>query len=167
MSTRVYLPADWQGVVERVEVHRMVQAMGDAPSYAEHTGYAVTPALRAALPDCDDEELEHVAMTQAAQESLHHFVTDDGPRRRLVLVVEATEVEQVDDVAQVRAEVSIPGDVVAWLVDTEEAGEDVSAAVAALDRGDLEAFEEAAERCLDHELAWFAATEVDEVMGLR
>jgi hypothetical protein len=170
MSTRVYVPASWREVRDDVAAHR-ASAGGDEPT-DRRDAHAVTAALLEALPGSDDEELEHYAMTEAAQESLHRLVGEDGPRRRLVMVVETDDLDDLDErgeehgVTSVRARVSVPRDVVAWLVDTGEAGPDVASAVEALERADPQAFEEAAERCLDHELAWFATTELDEVLAL-
>ncbi len=169
MSTRVYLTGDWERFGEVLHV--------DHPGFSHHNtsprdydGHAVTPALRAACPDWDEEQLEHYAMTEAAQASLHHLPGKSERMRRLVITVDAAVVEPVVDglTAVVAKTVSLPKDVAAVMVDTEDAEARVAAAVSAL-RGadDIEADDvrRSIDRCLDHELAWFAATEIDQVFG--
>ncbi len=52
-------------------------------------GFAVTPALREWYASGDLEELEYVAMTQAARASLRMLHVDTkAPRRRVVLAAE-------------------------------------------------------------------------------
>jgi hypothetical protein len=54
--------------------------------------YAVTPALREAYASGDQEELEYVALTQAARASLRLLVADpQAPRRRVVLAVDVDD----------------------------------------------------------------------------
>ncbi len=60
---------------------------------------------------------------------------------------------------------TIPHDVVAYMVDTDDAVEDVLRAAVAFRMGDADA-DELAERCLRHELGWYATTEVEQVLGL-
>ena len=78
---RVYLPGTLPAlatVLGRSEV-------GDPPL----RGFAVTPALREWYSSGDLEELEYVAMAQAARASLRRLAEDpDAPPRRVVLAVE-------------------------------------------------------------------------------
>src|SRR4051812_22789176 len=56
--------------------------LGDGPVVA----HAVTPALREWYAEGDEEELEYVAFTRAAQDALHLLRLDpEAPRRRVVL----------------------------------------------------------------------------------
>src|SRR6266705_4268163 len=78
---RVYLPytvSALAGLLRDV-------ATGPAPV----RGYAVTPALREWYSSGDEEELEYVAMMQAARASLRMLHADTkAPRRRVVLVAD-------------------------------------------------------------------------------
>ena len=175
MSTRIYVPGSWTGTRELFPIERFNRVTDPERLWnvRRGRGYAVTDALRRALPDLDDEQLEHYAMTEAAQASILKLEEEDVPLRRLVLAVDVDQFEPVSgSLCEVAAEYSLPYDVVAWLVDTDAATKLVERAVDFLPLyartpEELRQFEEAAERCLDHELAWYAANEVDEVMKLR
>ncbi len=172
--TRVYLPGDWNDVRETMATVRQAgHVLEPRWNLGVLRGFAVTAELRGALPDLDEEALEHYAMTEAAQASLEHFHDEGEPMRRLVLAVDAEAVDLVaGTICEVRAEVAVPHDVVAWLVDTETARDAVAQVAGAWPLGGAESAEEAerleraVEACLDHELGWYAATEVDEVLGL-
>ena len=174
MSTRVYVPGEWMGVRETMAIVQMPgSGLDPLWNLAPARGYAVTAALRAALPELDDEGLEHYAMTEAAQASLSFFHDEGEPMRRLVLAVDVDSVEPVaDSVCEVQVEMAVPHHVVAWLVDTESAADAVGAVAGSLPltgaepAEEVERIERAVEACLDHELAWFAATEADEVLRL-
>lgn len=173
MSTRFYVPGDWAGLHETVAVSRQMVAQGLGPLTTRFRGHVVTDALRAALPELDDEALEDYVATEAAQESLRFFSDEGEPARRLVVVFEVTALEPVADsltLAHPAAGLAVPEDVVAWLVDTEAAAEDVDRAASALwsvqGQEWSEETRDAVEACLDHQLAWYAATETDEVLGL-
>src|SRR5690348_18258056 len=78
---RVYLPATLPGLAGLLRKAEI----GPAPLRA----FAVTPSLREWYASGDLEELEYVAMTQAARASLRLLAADpDAPRRRVVLVVD-------------------------------------------------------------------------------
>jgi hypothetical protein len=174
--TRVFVVGFWDAIGEHLAVSRLPEQ--DEPYDVTYPGFAVTEELRAALPGLDDEGLEHYAMTEAAQASLGYFLDEGEPMRRLVIAVEAHDVAPAQVAAfdgqrldpehpgLVDATFALPDDVVAWLVDTDDARETVRAAVSAIATGD-DNTDELVERCLDHELAWYAAAEVDEVMRLR
>ncbi len=163
---RVYLPATLPAVAG------LLRAREFMPPSAR--GYAVTPALRESYASGDIEELEYVAMTHAARQSLRLLAADPAaPRRRVVLAVEisAGQVKSNlpgDDPAQV----AIPGpvplrDVVSGHVDDVAAGGEIAAAVAALPAAD--AGDDDARFVVDgaegHELLWYATQELAEVAG--
>lgn len=145
---RIYLPA-------------ILTQLGAAEGLTPRIGHAVTPALRAALPDEDDEGLEYAAQLFAADDSLDvlHGASDRLLRR---LVVAA-------DVAESLVEAVVPGedhapsavrllatvgwdDVACAHVDEPEARADVAAALA----GD----EDAVERLADRDLLWYDRSEL-------
>ena len=75
---RVYLPTTLTALACLLRAG----VIGPAPV----RGYAVTPALREWYASGDLEELEYVAMAQAARESLRLLADDpQAPRRRVVL----------------------------------------------------------------------------------
>ncbi len=159
-KTRVYVPSTLTRLQE------MVVAGGIGPLPV--LGHAVTEALRSAYADGDEEDWEYAAMTAAAQDSLG-LLTEDDPQRRVVVVIDTEtplSVEQaehslveLDEVVPIRA-------VAAVHLDDEDATADVAAARAAW--GDAKNGDPAAsavvERCLDHELGWFAAQELGELL---
>ena len=158
MSIRVYLPAT-------LPLLRDWVTAGEVP--AGRTAHAVTERLRAEYPEGGDEEWEYAALTSAAQEAVGLLDASAVPRR-LVLAVDVPEVQPAagDDATAV----GLPGpvgmrDVAAVHVDSADAEPAVAAArdawhAAAEDR------DAAAERCLDHELGWYAGQEIDEVLRL-
>jgi len=131
--------------------------------------YAVTPALREWYSSGDDEELEYVAMTEAARASLRLLQADAAaPPRRVVLAADVPE-QQIAHVAgfdepgllQIRQPVSLE-DVVSGHIDEPEAVADVRAAVAALaaaDGGDEDA-RFTVDGAEGHELLWYATQEL-------
>src|SRR5271166_3039275 len=81
---RVYLPSTLADLAPAL----VAGQVGPAPVI----GYAVTPALREWYASGDLEELEYVAMMQAARASLRLLHADpDTPRRRVVLAAELPE----------------------------------------------------------------------------
>jgi len=163
---RVYLPAT-------------LAELGDAlvagqVGSGELVGYAVTPALREWYISGDVEELEYVAMTQAARASLRLLHADaDAPRRRVVLAAElpGTAVAAsngFDNPGQVRVTAPVQlADIVSGHVDDPDAVPDVAAAIAALpaaDAGDPDAkfIVDGAE---GHELLWYATQELIYLIG--
>lgn len=139
----------------------------EQPPLAAH---AVTPELVSELGNPDEEDSEYVALTAAALESLSLLRPDEPPRRVVAAVdVPAWEprpqdagrgTDQHADHEEPSA-VSVPTRVpwrrvVAVHVDADDAAADVAAA--------LGGATEAVERCLDHELGWYAVQEVDELL---
>lgn len=132
-------------------------------------GFAVTPALREWYASVDLEELEYMAMIQAARASLW-LLRDDrsAPRRRVVLAAEMPEVVVVaSNGFDKPGEVALTGpvalaDVVSGHVDDPGAAADIDAAVSALPAAD--AGDEDARFVVDgaegHELLWYATQEL-------
>lgn len=116
---------------------------------------AVTAALVDGYPDGDEEELEYVAMLDAAEDSLARLTVDDPPRR-LVLVAEAHSVDELEG-TKVRVTSEIPWKKVASLHrDTADAEGDVTEALA----GPVDARGPARDRLEDRDLAWYAPQEI-------
>ncbi len=156
MSTRVYVPT----TLTRLRAVVTADGIGPAP----FVGHAVTPGVREGLPDVGEEEWEYAASTAAAQSSLA-MLEDDEPARRVVIAVDVPSarpagtadptVVEVDDVVPFRR-------VGAVLADAAEAEPDVAAARDAVGTPDAE---DLAERCLDHELGWWAAQEIGDLLA--
>ena len=159
MSVRVYVPCTWS------QLHDILVAGGVGP--VPVPAHAVTGALRTAYPDAGEEEWEYAALTAAAQEAIG-LVTDDDPPRRVVVAMDAESMVPVEepDPSTVQVDEVVPlRKVAAVHVDSEDAEETVAAAVKAWQAaqdGDDEAVA-AVDRCLDHELGWFAPQELDDL----
>ena len=160
-GTRVYVP----GTLTLLRDIVLADGIGPAP----FTAHAVTAELRRAYPDGGDEEWEYAASSAAAESALALLVEGD-PARRVVVAVDVGSVVPVegDDPTLVTVDEVAPfRRIAAVLVDDEEAAADVSAAVAAreaAERGDPEAAA-LVERCLDHELGWYATQEIAGLAG--
>jgi len=163
---RVYLPSTLAELASAL----VAGQVGPAPV----VGYAVTPALREWYASGDLEELEYVAMMQAARASLRMLHTDpEAPRRRVVLAAELAEADVIikngyDKPG--RIEVVLPvqfTDVVSGHVDDVEAITDIDAAAAALpasDGGDSDA-KFVVDGAEGHELLWYATQELLYLIG--
>jgi hypothetical protein len=137
-------------------------------------GYAVTPTLREWYSSGDEEELEYVAMTQAARASLRLLHADpSAPARRVVLAAEVPDehvagVAGFDEPALVEVRVAVGlADVVSGHVDDPRATPDIRAAIAALpasDHGDEDA-RFAVDGAEGHELLWYATQELADLTG--
>ncbi|WP_380157959.1 DUF6912 family protein [Kineococcus sp. R86509] len=144
--------------------------------------HAVTRTLRDFYADADprdlEEELEYVAMSDAAEQSVRLLARDTAPPRRVVLALDVTDgdVETSSDAgwsapvrSQVTVKVALTLDALASLhVDDAEAEADVRAAVAALpaaDAGDEEA-QFAVEACEGHDLLWYDAGELPVLLAV-
>ncbi|WP_374238290.1 hypothetical protein [Mycobacterium sp. PSTR-4-N] len=138
------------------------------------TAFAVTPTLREAYAEGDEEELADVALRDAALASLR-LLGDEGetalPSRRAVLEVDADDITlrpDLDDaVVRVAGEIAL-GKVIAAYVDNAAAESAVSAAVSAVDEADLgdEDAELTVGDAQDHDLAWYAAQELPFLLEL-
>ena len=158
MTTRVYVPS----TLGRLRGIVTADGVGPAP-FAAH---AVTRALREAYADGGEEEWEYAASTAAAQSSLALLGEDDPPRRVVVAVDVASAREaDPDDPTVVTVDDVVPmRQVAAVLVDDVGAEADVAAARSAALTGGEDALE-LAERCLRHELGWWATQEIRDVLG--
>ncbi|WP_068928399.1 DUF6912 family protein [Planobispora rosea] len=166
---RVYLPCTLPALA-RVATAR---EFGPAPL----TGYAVTPALTEWYASGDTEELEYVALTEAARASLRMLAADraDGVKVAARRVVVAADVPDEDvtagvdlrERARVRLARAVPmGKLAAVHVDDPSAVEDVEAAIAALpaaDKGDEDA-RFAVDGAEAHELMWYATQEIPDLI---
>jgi hypothetical protein len=163
---RVYLPSTLADLASAL----VSGEIGPAPVL----GFAVTPALREWYASGDLEELEYVAMMQAAKASLRLLHAETrAPRRRVVL---AAELAQADVIARNgldkpgKVEVVLPvqlADVVSGHVDDAEAVPDIEAAAAALpasDAGDGDA-QFVVDGAEGHELLWYATQELIYLIG--
>jgi Family of unknown function (DUF6912) len=162
---RVYLP---------FTLPALAKLLGEAQTAAPARGYAVTPALREWYSSGDEEELEYVAMTQAARASMRMLLDEPGaPPRRVVLAAEVPQDQVVavagfDEPAVV--EIGVPvrlADVVSGHIDDPGAEADVRAAMAALpaaDGGDEDA-KFTVDGAEGHELMWYATQELWHVTG--
>lgn len=163
---RVYIPATLPMLTELV-ADGYLQPRGG-------TAFAVTPALREAYAEGDDEELAEVAIGEASLASLRLLSADpDGglPLRRAVVVADADSVSlrpELDDaVVRVSGRVSID-QVAAVYVDNAAAEPAVRAAIEVIDAADLgdEDAELTVGDAQDHDLAWYATQEVPFLLDL-
>lgn len=166
---RIYLPATWPMLSRMVSAGRFEPLGG--------TGFALTPKLRESYVAGDDEELEYAAMAEAARASLRLLAVEFGlgedgtPARRVVVAADTEDVTlrpDLDDGA-VRVSGSVPMEQIASVhVDLEEAEHAVRQAAGAVDKadlGDLDA-EFLVGEAEDHELAWYAPSEVQFLVEL-
>jgi hypothetical protein len=162
---RVYIPATLQMLRRLVADGELAPVNG--------TAFAVTPALREAYAEGDDDELAEVAMRDAGLASLRMLGTDESglPRRRAVLVADVDDAlprPDLDD-AVVRLSGPVPLDrVICAHVDNAAAEDAVAAAIDAIDAADLgdEDAELAVGDAQDHDLAWYAPQELPFLLEL-
>ncbi|MEU5942629.1 hypothetical protein ABZ807_26450 [Micromonospora sp. NPDC047548] len=159
---RVYVPAT---------VPMLARLREQGLSAAE--AHAVTPALREWYAEGDEEELEYVAFTRAAQDALQLLREDPAaPRRRVVVSVDLppSAVGRGDGdlgSSTVRLDQPVPVTSVAALhVDGAEAVDDVAAAVEVVAEAlasdpDAQFTVDSAE---DHELEWYDPSELDVLL---
>ena len=163
---RVYIPATLSALEQLVAEGFLQPRSG--------TAFAVTPTLREAYAEGDDEELAAVAIAEAALASLRLLAAESDPRlRRAVL-----EADVPDDAVTLRpdlddAVVRIAGPValdhvVAAYVDNAAAEPAVKAAIEVSDEADLG--DEDAELTVGdapgHDLAWYANQELPFLLDL-
>ncbi|SDH75815.1 DUF6912 family protein [Nonomuraea jiangxiensis] len=166
---RVYLPCTLLVLATAVEAGEL----GPAPL----TGYAVTPALTEWYASGDTEELEYVALTEAARASLRLLAADRAggvvtTPRRVVVAAEVPEGSvsagvDLEERARVRLAQPIPlAKVAAVHIDDLDAVPDIAAAAAALPAAD--AGDDDAKFTVDgaeaHELMWFATQEIPDLL---
>ena len=158
MSTRVYVPS----TLGRLRAVVTADGLGPAP----FVGHAVTPAVREELADLGEEEWEYAASTAAAQSSLA-MLHDDDPARRVVIAVDVPSARPAgtEDPTVVEVDEVVPFRLVgAVLADAADAEDHVAAARDALVGGASDA-DQFADRCLDHELGWWAAQEIGDLLA--
>ncbi|HEX7322761.1 MAG TPA: hypothetical protein VF299_07465 [Mycobacterium sp.] len=167
---RVYVPATLSMLADLVASGSLSAVSG--------TAFAVTPSLREAYAEGDDDELAEVALREAALASLRLLAIGEAgealPVRRAVLVVDLPESPAVtvrpdldDAVVRLAGPVAIDG-VVAAYVDTAAAEPAVAAAMAVIDEADLgdEDAELTVGDAQDHDLAWYAVQELPFLLEL-
>ncbi|MGB8962040.1 MAG: hypothetical protein WCC38_08820 [Pseudonocardiaceae bacterium] len=165
---RVYIPATMAMLRTLVDSEELVPVAG--------TAFALTPMLRESYAVGDAEELEYVAMNEAARASLRLLAAelDGDPEAMARRVVVAADVERVRlrpdlDDAAVTVTGAIPTSAIAAVhVDVAEAEDAVRTAVAVVDAADLgdPDAEFALGEAEDHEMAWYAAQEIPFLLEL-
>jgi Family of unknown function (DUF6912) len=163
---RVYLPAT---VALLATLHKRGE-LGPAPLAA----HAVTPALREWYAEGDDEELEYVAFTRAAQGALQLLRRDaDAPRRRVVVSADVPASAVLRDDPELGSSVvrlSIPirlAAVAAIHVDGADAALDVAAAAQVVEEalaGDPDA-QFTVDGAEDHQLEWYDVSEIETLVS--
>ncbi|PZS36379.1 MAG: hypothetical protein DLM61_00340 [Pseudonocardiales bacterium] len=165
---RVYIPATLAMLRMLVDSGELIPVAG--------TAFALTPMLRESYAAGDAEELEYVAMNEAARASLRLLAAelDDDSAALARRVVVAADVERVRlrpdlDDAAVTVTGAVPARAVAAVhVDVAEAEDAVRTAVAVIDAADLG--DPDAEFALgdaeDHDMAWYATQEIPFLLEL-
>jgi hypothetical protein len=165
---RVYIPATLSMLRTLVDTGELTPIAG--------TAFALTPTLRESYAAGDTEELEYVAMNEAARASLRLLATEleDDPAALARRVVVAADVERVrlrpdlDDAAVTIIGAVAARAVAAVHVDVAEAQDAVRAAVEVVDAADLG--DPDAEFVLgdveDHDMAWYATQEIPFLLEL-
>jgi hypothetical protein len=165
---RVYIPATLAMLSELI-ADGFLQPRGG-------TAFAVTPTLREAYAEGDDEELAEVAIGEAALASLRLLSGEpaDGPPLRRAVVVADTPDDTVtmrpdldDAVIRIRGRIGMD-QVVAVYVDNAAAEPAVRAAIDVIDDADLgdEDAELTVGDAQDHDLAWYAPQELPFLLDL-
>jgi hypothetical protein len=163
---RVYLPATLPMLAALRDEGLAVPPGVDA--------HAVTPSLREWYAEGDEEELEYVAFTRAAQAALRLLRRDaDAPRRRVVVSADLpARLVKPDSTAELGSSAVRPGPpvsvaaVAAIHLDGTDAADDVAAAAAVVEEAlagepDAQFTVDGAE---DHELEWYDVSELDTLL---
>lgn len=163
---RVYLPATLPLLAELRKDTRLSRPGG--------TAHAVTGALREWYREGDEEELEYVAFSRAAQESLRLLHADPAaPRRRVVISADVPRTSikfDNQDLGSSAVRLTDPLDmsaIASFHVDEALAEPDVSAAAEAIDMaaaGDPDA-QFTVDSAEDHDLLWYATEEIDDLLA--
>lgn len=164
--TRVYIPATLA----------MLQNLVDDGVFAPRnsTAFAVTPSLREAYTEGDDDELAEVAIGEAALASMRLLAAEPTgklPLRRVVVVADvadATARPDLDDaVVRLGAPVRMDQVVAAYVdnADAEPAVRDAVLVVDAADLGDEDAGLTVGD-AQDFDLAWYATQELPFLLDL-
>ena len=169
---RIYIPATLSMLQQLVADGSLRPVSG--------TAFAVTPKLREAYAEGDDDELGEVALRDAALASLRLLAgaADDSgqpgdglPPRRAVLVADVGDVTLRPDLDDAVVRIGGPvtsDDVVAAFVDNPAAEAKVKDAIAVIDAADLgdEDAELTVGDAQDHDLAWYAVQELPFLLEL-
>src|SRR5258708_610321 len=152
---RIYIPATLSMLQQLVADGSLRPVSG--------TAFAVTPKLREAYAEGDDDELGEVALREAALASLRLLAGaaedsgqsgDDLPPRRAVLVADVGDVTLRPDLDDAVVRIGAP-----------VTSDDVVAAFDAADLGDEDA-ELTVGDAQDHALAWYAVQELPFLLEL-
>ncbi len=165
---RVYIPATLAMLSELVTDGFLQPRAG--------TAFAVTPRLREAYAEGDDDELAEVAIGEAAMASLRLLSGEpEGglPLRRAVVVADTADdtvtlrPDLDDAVVRVRGRIGM-SQVAAVYVDNAAAEPAVRAAIDVIDDADLgdEDAELTVGDAQDHDLAWYATQELPFLLDL-
>lgn len=162
---RVYVPA----TVPMLAELRKTGQLGEGAVVA----HAVTPGLREWYAEGDEEELEYVAFTRAAQGALRLLRHDpSAPRRRVVVSADVPAGTLLrEDVELGSSTVRLPGplpltQVAAIHVDGTDAAAEVAAAADVVEEalaGDPDA-QFTVDGAEDHELEWYAVSELSDLV---
>jgi hypothetical protein len=163
-TVRVYLPATLPALAE-------LRAAGSLPEPG--SAHAVTPDLREWYAEGDEEELEYIAFTRAAQDALRLLRRDrQAPCRRVVVSadVPAATVRRGDhelgsSLISVAGPVPLAA-VAAIHIDGADAETDVAAAAAVVEEavaGDPDA-RFTVDGAEDHELEWYDPSELGQLL---
>jgi hypothetical protein len=162
---RVYVPA----TLPMLAALRASGQLGEGPT----TAHAVTPALREWYAEGDEEELEYVAFTRAAQAALQLLRHDpSAPRRRVVVSADVASTALIQENVELGSStVRLPlpvalKEVASIHVDGAAAAAEVAAAAAVVEEalaGDPDA-QFTVDGAEDHELEWYAASELNELV---
>jgi hypothetical protein len=163
---RVYVPATL-ALLQQLVADRLLHARNG-------TAFAVTPTLREAYAEGDDDELAEVALRDAALASLRLLAGEAAaelPSRRAVVVAEVEGVTARPDLDDSVVRLSGPisyHDVIAAYVDNADAEPAVAHAIEAVDAADLgdEDAEFIVGDAQDHDLAWYAPQELPFLLEL-
>jgi uncharacterized protein DUF6912 len=165
---RIYVPATLSMLApfgDRLDLH--------GTQHGFLAAHAVTPLLREWYAEGDEEELEYVAFTRAAQAALQLLRVDPkAPPRRVVIsadvpdrAVQVVDIELGSSLVRVATPLSFRS-VAAIHVDGVDAEPEVSAAAAVVEEaiaGDPDA-QFTVDGAEDHELEWYDVTEVDQLL---
>lgn len=162
-TVRVYVPAT-------LPLLALLRDKGELGAVSAH---AVTPSLREWYAEGDEEELEYVAFTRAAQGALQLLRHDPAaPRRRVVISADVPAGALVHEEVELgSSDVSLSGPVLlaavaAVHVDSAGAAEDVAAAADVVEEalaGDPDA-QFTVDGAEDHELEWYAPNELGDLV---
>lgn len=156
---RIYIPTTLTGLRSVVADRAVTPQAGVV--------FAVTDDLRREYADADDEELEYLALSDAARACLRLLAAadDDEPPMRVVIAADVPDAESMSHRDRAAARVTGPilwPQIASFHLDGAEAAEVVKAATAVIDEADLgdDDAEFAVGSAEDLTLAWYAPGEI-------